>query len=188
MVKYKDYVAGWIAGSIREFLEVFPRNSSRMNYVLISSLDSEVHVSSMLQESEKLKALAAYGRIVGKGLLVPTKRLLDARDEILFGFDELSFFPTDRVEPKPESASLVGPNRISQEQLNTLGEWMVKSSCSLALGDGVGLNFVLKARGLVSHLLAFTAEQPEPSLRYCFEEAPWNPETQESRRQHRGAL
>jgi hypothetical protein len=38
---------------------------------------------------------------------------------------------------------------------------MSAHSCSLALGDGNGLNFVAKARGLVKYLLGHSLDQPQ---------------------------
>ena len=69
------------------------------------------------------------------------------RDRLFFGFDEIWFFPSDRVAPKPESVWIVGPKRIDQTKLDRLGPWMSDTGCSLALGDGAGLNVIVKARG-----------------------------------------
>jgi hypothetical protein len=179
MIQYKDYVAGWIAGSIHNFIKVFPSKSRKMEYALISRLDSESDIVSLRESSAELSSLAGNGRFVGKALLLPTRRLLEFNSggQVFFGFDEVWFFPTDQIQPKPESASLVGPNRVTQGRMNVLGSWLVGNSCSLALGDGVGLNFIIKARGLVRHMLSFSLKQPEPTLRHAFDEEPWNPES-----------
>ena len=42
MVYYKDYVAGWLDSSIRDFLGHFPRTSKSMDFALITSLDSNL--------------------------------------------------------------------------------------------------------------------------------------------------
>jgi len=84
------------------------------------------------------------------------------KTQLFFGFDEVWFFPGDKISPKPASAWLVGPARIAQEKLNRLNAWMSSNSCSLALGDGEGLNFIIKARGLVKHLLEHSIEQRQP--------------------------
>jgi hypothetical protein len=178
MIQFKDYVAGWLAGSINDFIKVFPKQSRTMEYALISRLDSESDIVSLRRSCKELGFLADNGRFVGKGLLVPTRRLREVNSEhqVFLGFDEVFFFPTDQIQPKPESASLVGPNRVTQRRMNVLGNWLVTSSCSLALGDGVGLNFIVKARGLVRHMLSFSLEQPEPTLRHSFEQEPWDPQ------------
>jgi hypothetical protein len=41
---------------------------------------------------------------------------------------------------------------------------MLKNKCSLGLGDGVGLNLIVKASGLVRKIIAHSLLQPEPTL------------------------
>ena len=41
---------------------------------------------------------------------------------------------------------------------------MTDNGCSLALGSGEGLNFVVRAHGLVRFLLGYSIEQPESAL------------------------
>jgi hypothetical protein len=68
------------------------------------------------------------------------------------------------IEPRPESASIVGPHRIEQETIEKLGHWMGANGCSLALGDGAGLNILVKAHGLMKYVIAHSLSQPEPSF------------------------
>ena len=49
---------------------------------------------------------------------------------------------------------------IDQAKIDQLGDWMLMNGCSLALGDGDGLNFIMKAQGLVKYLLAHSLTQP----------------------------
>jgi hypothetical protein len=72
------------------------------------------------------------------------------------------FFPHDKISPKPKIAWLVGPNRIDQTNLNKIGSWITENECSLAMGDGDGLNFIVKAHGLVKYMLAYSMSQPQP--------------------------
>jgi hypothetical protein len=168
MVRYKDYVAGWLDGSLHDFLTNFPYTSGKTDYALIACLDSNCDPSSLLSNSPELASLAAGAQPLGKGLLLPTKQLLeaDSHHQLLFGFDEIWFFPTNELEPKPDSAWLVGPSRIDQTKLEKLGKWLSKNSCTLALGDGDGLNFIVKARGLVQHLLGYSIVQSAPSATF----------------------
>jgi hypothetical protein len=55
---------------------------------------------------------------MGTGLLLPSRRLQDAdlRDLVLFGYDGIWFFPSDKITPKPDSAWIVGPKRVDQTQ------------------------------------------------------------------------
>ena len=161
MIHYKDYVAGWMDSSISDFLASFPHTSTRMNFALITSLDSDLHPSKLLDRSPELKSLGQAAKPLGSGVFVPTSRILEAEVEIFSGFDEVWFFPHERVTPKPDKAWLVGPNRIDQNKLDKLGPWFAQNECSLALGDGDGLNILVKARGLVKYLLAYSMLQPE---------------------------
>jgi hypothetical protein len=165
MIAYEDYVAGWISSSIHEFLKIVPASAASMRYTLVTCLDSELRPRDFFENGGGGVELVAREAIpVGDGLVIPTKRLLAAESEhqMFFGFDELWFFPSSDIQPKPRSAWLVGPERINQAKLDQLGAWMLRNSCALALGDGEGLNFVTKARGLVKHVLAHTMEQPRP--------------------------
>jgi hypothetical protein len=166
MVQYQNYVAGWLDTSIHDFLGTFPPTFANTKYALVSCIDSNRDVSSLLPKSPELKPLATRARALGKGLLVPTKLLLevDSSQQLFFGFDEVWFFPSKQIEAKPESAWLVGPARMDQRRLDDLGRWMSNNSCSLALGDGEGLNYIVKAQGLVKQLLGHSIEQPEPTM------------------------
>jgi hypothetical protein len=164
LVSSKDYVAGWLNSTIHDFLEHFPRSSKGIDYALITSLDSNVSPCSLLGKSPELKSCIPHAKSLATGILLPTELMLNANasNQIFFGFDEIWFFPDDRIDPKPGSIWLVGPNRIDQRKIEELGPWMQATRCALALGDGDGLNFIVKARGLVKHLLAYTIFQPQP--------------------------
>jgi hypothetical protein len=166
MVHFKEYVAGWLDSSIPDFLELLPRNSSSTAFALITCLDSDLNPATLLKNSPELRAALNGATPLKNGLLLPSRRLRDAsvRNQIFFGFDEVWFFPTDMVEPKPDSAWIVGPNRIDQTNFHKLWHWMAENRCSLALGDGEGMNFIVKAHGLVKYLLAHSLLQPEPHL------------------------
>jgi hypothetical protein len=174
MVSYEDYVAGWLDSSIHDFLELFAAAPKSMDYALMTCLDSNPDLASLLDASPEFRSLMANARPLGRGLLLPTKELLEAEssDRVFFGFDEVWFFPSEKIEPKPEAVGLVGPARVDQRTLNRLGAWMTGSSCSLGIGDGEGLNFIVKARGLVRYLLGHSNDQAAPALRndYLFEE------------------
>src|SRR5436309_1476581 len=126
MVHYKEYVAGWLDSSIEDFLAELPRNSGHAAYVLITCLDSSFKVASLLKKNSSLRAVMNGVKTVKKGAIVPLKLLQKAslRDALFVGFDEIWFFSTDKIQPKPESASIVGPNRIDQGTLDKLGSWM----------------------------------------------------------------
>jgi hypothetical protein len=163
MVSYKDYVAGWLDSSIRDFLTVLPQSSRSTRHALVTCIDSNLTPNSVLEESPELQSVEG-AQPLGNGLLIPTRLLLQAhsRNQLFFGFDEIWFFPSQPITPKPASEWLVGPARINETKLKRLAAWMSRNSCSLALGDGDGLNFIVKARGLVKHLLGHSICQGRP--------------------------
>ncbi len=162
MITYKDYVAGWLNLSVSHFLNDFPSTYERMQYSLITCVDSNKNPASLLEQSPELELLRPGARSLGQGLLVPTKKILAAHhhNKMFFGFDEIWFFPSEPLQPKPDTAWLVGPARVEDRTLNALGSWMTANSCTLALGGGTGLNFVLKARGLVKYFVGISTDQP----------------------------
>ncbi len=166
IVSYKDYVAGWLDTSIHDFLEAFSPGDASTKYALITYLDSNPSPASLRNKSPELKSIANKLEILGTGLLLPTKLLLesDSSKQIFFGFDEVWFFPGKGIQPKPSSVSLVGPARLNQARLKKLGKWMAENSCSLALGGGEGLNFVVRAHGPARFLLGYSIKQPESTL------------------------
>jgi len=166
VVSYKQYTAGWLDSSIHDFLQAFPLGSTKTKYALITCLDSNLDPSSLLRKSPELAPLVTQAQSLGRGLLIPTKRLLEveSHNQIFFGFDEIWFFENKIIEPKPDSAWLVGPARVDQEKMYKLGTWMLANRCSMALGDGEGLNVIVKAMGLVRYLLCHSISQPPPAL------------------------
>jgi hypothetical protein len=164
LITYNNYVAGWLDVAIRDFLDVFPPTSSSGQYILITRLRGNPNPASLGDKVPGIKSLRkTYVR--GAGLLVVTKELLksQARKAIFSGFDELWLVPNLNITPQPAAMSLVGPARLTQEGLGTIGKWMAENGCPLGLGDGAGLNFVVGARGLVRLLLGYSIEQPQSS-------------------------
>ena len=166
IIQYQHYIASWLNSSIHEFLETWESQGEKTRYALITCLDSDLEPASLASKSPAFQQLRDREPI-GKGLLVPTAKLIDAHRQkhIFFGFDEVWFFPKKPVEPKPTTAWLVGPAKLNQHTLNKLGKWMAAQNCSLALGDGNGLNIIVKARGLVRVVLSHSLDQPDEEVR-----------------------
>jgi hypothetical protein len=161
IVTCEDYIAGWMDGSIHEFLGELPRTSRESKFAAITCLDSNPRPASLLKKSPELKLLGKAARPLGAGLVLPARRLLeaDSQNRLFYGFDEIWFFTSKPTEPKPTSLSLVGPARIDQRRLRRICSWMSQNSCSLGLGDGDGLNFIVRIPGLLRHLLEQPAAQ-----------------------------
>ena len=168
MISQKNYVAGWFDSSIGDFLKVCPRTFDSMRYALITCLDSNTEPVSLLGTSPVFRSMEREVHALGDGLLMPTKLLLadDRYNQVFFGFDEVWFFPKEISHPKPAGASLVGPNRVDQERLGKFDTWMSENACSLALGDGYGLNLVAKAQGLMKYVLGHSIEQAPPNVTF----------------------
>ncbi len=162
MVKYKDYIAGWLDTSIHDFVLSMPSAYPSMQYALVTCLDSSRDLSTLIKSSSELTGLKDRAGLLGDGLLLRTSDLIDhdGSHRIFFGFDEVFFFPSDEILPRPAGPGLVGPDRVSQSRIESIGEWMNDNSCTLALGDGDGLNFVLRAHGLVRYFIGSTLRQP----------------------------
>lgn len=155
MIRTADYCTGWMDSSVHQFLADLDSPSSSMKYVLITCLDSCFDVASMLQKSAALKPLGPHAEVIGQGLLVSTSRLMKAQQsgQIFFGFDEIWFFPSQDVTRKPKHICITGPEPLKPDPPAKLVEWMENNRCSLGLGDGAGLNFIAKLRGVAKHLV-----------------------------------
>jgi hypothetical protein len=166
MVSYKHYVAGWLDSTIHDFLTANAPSGASSKYALITCLDSNPTPANLLDKSPELKSIANKASVLGTALILPTDLLLEAisRQQIFFGFDEVWFFPTKRIERKPKLVSLVGPTRIDQPRLDKFGKWMLDNNCSMGLGGGEGLNFIVQARGLVRYLIGHSIDQRQPSF------------------------
>jgi hypothetical protein len=167
IVQYNGYVAGWLDSSVENFLAQLPRDCENATYALITCLDSNTEPASLLKKNSHRRVAMPGANALGKGLLLPSKLLNSGgiRSYLFGGFDEIWFFPTNEIAPIPKSASIVGPNRIDQDQLEKLADWMDANGCSLALGDGAGLNIITKAKGLLKYVFAHSLSQPDSTVR-----------------------
>src|SRR5258708_3778977 len=121
--EHHGYVAGWLDSSIEDFLGALPRHSESAAYALITCLDSNPEPASILKKSPTLRVALNGVTALKKGLLVPSVLLHKAslRSQLFVGFDEIWFFPSPDIEPKPNSPSIVGPKKIVQRTLDRLG-------------------------------------------------------------------
>jgi len=155
VIRTADYCAGWMDSSIHQFLADIGTPSSRMKYALMTCLDSSFDVASLLRTSDALKPLSSQAVTRGNAILVSTNRLLTAERSarILHGFDEVWFFPSRDVAPKPKRICITGPLILAGDPPPEIVKWMESNNCSLGLGDGTGLNFVAKLRGIAKYLV-----------------------------------
>jgi hypothetical protein len=150
-----DYMAGWINTTIHDFLEEIDEPTSSMRYALITYLDSSSEVSSIFTKGKHLIDLRSKYRAIGTGALLTTRQLIAAQRQrrIFFGFDEVWFFPSPDISSKPESLVITAPYSIDSEQIEQYSEWLTSNRCSLGLGDGMGMNYCLRIRGVARYIV-----------------------------------
>ena len=155
MSKQTEYCIGWIDTTIHDFLVEIEDPSSSMAYALISCLDSNFDVSSMLESSKQLNSLKGKCHPVGQGIMLTTRQLLtlERQNRLFYGFDEVWFFPTSDVQVIPKNLVITGPDTINSAEIEEYSQWMRSSNCSLGLGDGTGMNFCLRVRGAARYIV-----------------------------------
>lgn len=138
-----------------------------MAYAFFTCIDSNTDVASLLEQSKHLKSLRGKFQRVGLGILLTTRQLLTAvkNNRLFFGFDEVWFFPNADVSPKPESFVIVGPELVDSRETDQYSEWLHASNCSLGLGDGTGMNFCLRVRGVARFIVEAFNEAGAPSVK-----------------------
>jgi hypothetical protein len=157
MTETTSYTVGWIDTTIHDFLSGIEEPSSDMSYALVTCLDSSFDVAAVAARHPELKSLQKQNKLktVGRGILLKTHYLaaLDRRQRLFFGFDEVWFSSRPLSKPKPKQVIITGPNRIEAPQLRRVAEWMQSNAISLGLGDGTGLNFCARLRGVAKLLV-----------------------------------
>ncbi len=149
------YLGGWIDSSVHLFLSHSREHLSRFRYALITCLDSNTDIGAIIDKSIHLKSLAEVGDIVGKSMRITTAQLLEAgrNDRVFHGFDEVWFSHTRFFSPKPRSAWLTGPSEMNDHLPDELVQWMHDSQCMLGIGDGTGLNYIVKISGVAERCI-----------------------------------
>jgi hypothetical protein len=166
MQERTKYMILWIDKSIHDFLLAL-RPSPSKEYALITCLDSDPDVESLVRTSKHLDYIRTKARPVGKGLMLPTRKLLDAERQgrIFFGFDEVWFSAKPITLPKPSGLVITGPDRPSAELIGKNKHWLDSTGCTLGLGDGTGMNCCLRVRvpSLVKRFITAVNESRETS-------------------------
>src|SRR6266852_6565787 len=158
MANNLDYTVGWIDSSIHEFLLTMESDPpASMTYALITCLDSCFDLPLLVKQSPEIRSAQLRGKLVDSGWLVKTNELLATKRKrpIFFGFDEVFFFASPPRKGKPDNIVLVGPEKISPPISSEWLAWLRRNRCSLALGDGTGLNFVAKLQGIARFLVPY---------------------------------
>jgi hypothetical protein len=105
LVSYDHYVAGWLDSSVRDFFDVLrpARSLDSLKYSLITCLDSDPEPAALLNKNAVPGPAAANARLVGRGLLLPTKHLLenDCYTEFFSDSTKSGFFRATRSGRNP---------------------------------------------------------------------------------------
>jgi hypothetical protein len=163
MAGHSDYMTGWINSSVHDFLEEIDQPTSSMRYALITYIDSSPNTASIFKN---MIALKGKSKAVGQSALVSTRHLLAAQRQhrIFFGFDEVWFFPNSDIKSKPQGFVITGPYSIDSQQIDRYSDWLASNKCSLGLGDGTGLNYCLRIRGVARYVVQAINESLPHSL------------------------
>jgi hypothetical protein len=146
---------GWVDTSIAAV--VADGLLSRFHSVLITSIDSTTDISASII-GERIVTSDARCSFLGTGIVVPGKILARSAEVLnLFnGFDELWCYEQAPAIPKPRDLLIVYPRNFETEEVPSgLLSWVEETDCKLALGDGVGLNFVTPSEEIANSIRHF---------------------------------
>jgi hypothetical protein len=149
MMEGPRFFAGSIDSSVHEFLSELSEIPSGMSFALVTCIDSNPDLPALLKVSPELRQISRQGRIVGSAFLIGTRRLLaaDRSQRIFFGFDEIFFFHDRPVASPPKPGLLTSPD-LGEETSRELSSWMQRHRSTLAIGDGAGLNYLIRLSGV----------------------------------------
>jgi hypothetical protein len=138
-----DLIVGWVDTSIRDLLRADTSELTRFTYWLVTSIDSTTDLTRHAT-AQAIVAQHASCAFLGQGVLIPGKAVasIAAHFDLFNGFDEAWLFAIKPDTSKPAGLSTVAPLNLGSDAVPPLlASWMKQSTCSLALGDGVGLNY-----------------------------------------------
>jgi hypothetical protein len=150
----EQYSTGWFDSTIGDLVQGDVGLIARFQYVLISSLDSVMDLASSRIGSKLFLAVPGC-RQLGKGILLPGLSLTPAARafSLFVGFDEIWCFDVAPTLSKPDELSILPPPEFrSSAPSAAVLEWMLATGCRLALGDGIGLNYVAADAQLATEL------------------------------------
>lgn len=155
MSRQAEYMVGWIDTTVHDFLSEIGEPTSSMAYALITCLDSSFDLSSFWEGSKRPVKLKGKCKLVGEGLLMTTRQLLaiERQHRLFFGFDEVWFFSKPPITSKPENLVITGPDHVNPREIEQNSEWLRSNNCSLGVGDGIGMNYCLRVRGVARHVV-----------------------------------
>jgi hypothetical protein len=117
---------------------------ARFDRVLVTCVDSVRAVATTHLARALLERFPGCS-VMGDGVLVPGLLVteVEAALGMFVGFDEVWCFLRSPEREKPPALSVLPPPGfdVAEAPLG-VARWMVESGCQLALGDGLGMNYV----------------------------------------------
>ena len=138
--------AGFISDtSLGEFISAHATTFRRLPYVLISFIDSDSNVVDMPWVRAHLDSDPSWA-LSQRPLIVTGTHFIQAVEGNLqlAGFDEIWVPSRWLVTPPPLTANLLAPRNLSDSVPAEVSEWMEETESRLGLGDGEGLNYVVR--------------------------------------------
>jgi hypothetical protein len=132
--------AGWIAGhNVRTLFVEQPELLTAFSFAVVTCLDSTRDVGPYL------RAQVPGAVSLGDGVVLAVAELETLLHEAgaFVGFDEVSLFDERPAIPKPDDVWFTSDEPITDRvDIDSLRAWVSASGCGLAVGDGIGLNYI----------------------------------------------
>jgi hypothetical protein len=152
MRQLNGFWANHTQGSIHVLTASAVRVFEPWPWSLITSLDSLRDLSDVFRRPA-FKTVADEAVVVGTAVLVSSAGLIRiAKGGFLTGFDEVWLLSRPPGSAPPHDATIVGPADAANGDLTATIAWMRSEACGLALGDGIGLNYVTTSQSTAFEL------------------------------------
>ena len=118
---------------------------ARLPYILISSFDSDRRVADMPWAVARGRSDPGWALSTSPLVISGSSTVDLLGDQNLFtGFDELWVPAQMPVIDPPDDANLVAPRALDVEVPPAVLAWLTLSGCRLGVGDGDGMNYVVR--------------------------------------------
>jgi len=152
MRKIAGYWTGHIDGSVGEAVLRIAPVLAVFHWALVTSVDSLTD----LRQWKTLGKVVQHREYVGTALLISPSDVVElAKAGDFSGFDEVWFLRGRPTESPPQGVYLVGPFDVATDDITGAIAWMKAQGAGLALGDGIGLNYITTTEST-----ATTIEEP----------------------------
>jgi len=139
--------------SVRAWLEEHQVTVARLPLILISTFDSDRRVADMPWAVAKGRSDPGWALSTSPLVISGSSTVDLLGDQNLFtGFDELWVPAQMPVIDPPDDANLVAPRDLDVEVPPAVLAWLTLSGCRLGVGDGEGMNYVVRDSDLGSGL------------------------------------